>query len=81
MNVLLQGGNWQCGHYAGYLHTSLSTPLFGMDGRAYPAAWWRGDDERYDGLPQRLVAIMKAEDKRKCDKIAALLEKRERKWK
>lgn len=81
MNILLKGGNWQRGSYAGYLHISYDNWLFGMDGRAYPAAFWRGDDDKYDGLPQRWVAIMKTLNTRKCNKIAALLEEKEREWK
>jgi hypothetical protein len=77
MKTILKGGNWQCGPYAGYLHISLPNWLFGMDGRAYPASFWRGDDERYDGLPLRWVAIMKAENKRKCEEIVTLLEEKE----
>jgi hypothetical protein len=81
MNVLLEGGNWQNGSYAGYFYITASTPLFGYGGRAYPESWWRGDDERYDWLPQRWVAIMRTTNKRKCDEVVALLEEKERKWK
>ena len=81
MNVLLEGGNRQNGSYAGHLYTSLPNWLLGMGGRAYPTAFWRGDDERYDGLPLRWVAIMEAESKRKCEEIAALLEEKEKRWK
>ena len=79
MNVLFEGGNWPDGPYAGYFYTTASTILFGGGCRAYPESWWRGDDERYDGLPQRWVAIMKAINKRKCDEIVALFEEKERK--
>jgi hypothetical protein len=78
MNILLEGGNWQDGLWAGSFHI---TPLDWSCGRPRiidVSAIYR-HDERYDGLPPRWVAIIKATNVRKCREVMALLEAKERK--
>ena len=72
MDILLEGGNWQCGICAGYFRTSFSHAESFLHQHLYPASWYR-EAESDDGPPQRWVAIIEAKRASESERTKAIL--------
>lgn len=75
MSRLLEGGNWQSGCCAGSLHISIQYHSF--QHRCTSLLGISVDKERYDGLPQRWIAIIEAARDRESRKVIGMLEEYE----
>lgn len=72
MDILLEGGNWQCGICAGYLRTSFSHVEAFRHKLCYPVSFYR-ERESYDDLSSLQAAILKAERARESARTKAIL--------
>ena len=72
MDILLEGGNWQCGICAGYLRTSFSHVEAFRHKLCYPVSLYMEVDS-YDDLSSLQAAILKAKRARERGRTKAIL--------